>query len=114
MTVNDKVARLSNAIKGQLIESARNGETITSMADRLKLDYGVVQTYLWQEGTLPWQGAKTIITRRLRSLRTARRQDDRNQLVDEVLEQVDYLYYVARRQQQQLDKIKSSVSTSKG
>lgn len=106
MTVNQKVAALPNSIKKQLIQLAYDGESITSMADRFKLDYGVVQTHLWQSGTLPWRGAKVIIARRLRSLRSATKRDERDRLVNEIAEQVDYLYYAARQLGDQLARVK--------
>lgn len=109
ITVNDKVAALPEDVKKQLVQAALDGESITEMAERLKVEYSVVQAYLWQEGTLPWRGAKTIISRRLRSLRSARRQSDRDDLVDDVKERVDYLYYAARQLQAQLDKVKKSL-----
>ena len=80
------------------------------IAKRQKLDYGVVQALLWEQGTLPWQGSKAIITRRLRSLRTATRQEQRAELVDDVQEHVDYLYYAARQLQAQLDKVKRTIA----
>ena len=77
------------------------------MAGRLGLDYKVIQTYLWQSGTLPWQGAKSIITRRLRSVKSARKQADRDRLVEDTKEQVDYLCYAAKELQTRWDKVKS-------
>ena len=77
------------------------------MAGKLGLDYKVIQTYLWQSGTLPWQGAKGIITRGLRSIKSARKQADRDRLVEYIKEQVDYLYYAAKELQTRSDKVKS-------
>ena len=58
----------------------KGDESITDMAGKLGLDYKVIQTYLWQSGTLPWQGVKSIITRRVRSVKTPRKQVDRHRL----------------------------------
>ena len=77
------------------------------MAGKLGLDYKVIQTYLWQSGTLPWQGAKSIITRRLRSVKSSRKQADRDRLVEDIKEQVDYLYYAAKELQTRWDKVES-------
>ena len=77
------------------------------MAGKLGLDYKVIQTYLWQSGTLPWQGVKSIITRRLRSVKSSRKQADRDRLVEDIKEQVDYLYYAAKELQTRWDKVKS-------
>ena len=86
---------------------AKGGESITDMAGKLGLGYKVIQTYLWQSGTLPWQGAKSIITRRLRSVKSARKQADRDRLVEDTKEQVDYLYYAAKELQIRWVKVKS-------
>ena len=88
-------------------DGAKGGASITDMAGRLGLDYKVIQTYLWQSGTLPWQGAKSIITRRLRSVKSARKQADRDRLVEDTKEQVDYSYYAAKELQTRWVKVKS-------
>lgn len=80
------------------------------MSERLDVDYYVVQTLLWDSGTLPWQGAKNVITRRLKSLKTASRGADRVRLADELQEQVDYLYYAAKNLKKQLDNVKASIN----
>lgn len=105
--MKQRVEAISNKKREQLIQAARDGESITSMSNRLEADYAVVQALLWRSGTLPWQGAKAIITRRLRSLRSATRRSDRDRLVDDVIEQVDYLYFAARELQTRWDKVKS-------
>ena len=109
VTVSDRIAALPQGVKRQFVQAALDGDSITNMSERFRLEYAVVQAYLWQEGTLPWQGAKTIISRRLRSLRSATRRPDRDRLVDEIAEQVDYLYYAARQLHAQLEKVKKSL-----
>jgi len=79
--INDKVNALSSDVRQKLIDGAVAGESITEMSKRLGVEFMVAQRWLWRSRTLPWQGAKNIITRRLRSLRTARRQTDRDRLV---------------------------------
>ena len=110
VTVADKVAALPEDLRQRISQMAREGASIVEIAKRHKLDYAVVQTLLWQQGTLPWQGSKAIITRRLRSLRAATRRERRAQLVDEVRQQVDYLYYAARQLQAQLDRAKRAIA----
>ena len=85
----------------------KGDESITDMAGKLGLDYKVILTYLWQSGALPWQGAKSIITRRLRSVKSSRKQADRHRLVEDIKEQVDYLYYAAKELQTRWDKVES-------
>jgi hypothetical protein len=109
ITLRDQAANLPAKTRDELIESASNGESITSMVERLGVGYDVVQTLLWDEGTLPWQGAKSVISRRLKSLRAASRRADRDRLADELGEQVDYLYYAARNLKAQLDKVKALI-----
>ena len=111
-TINDKVNGLSDELRQELIDGAMAGESITAMSKRLNVEYSVAQRLLWQSGTLPWQGAKTIIGRRLRSLRAAGRRPDRDRLVDELAEQVDYIHYAARNLQNQLAKVKTLVEDS--
>ena len=108
-TLREKVAKLPNVKRDELISAASYGESITSMSERLGVEYEVVQTLLWDEGTLPWQGAKSIISRRLRSLKGASRRADCERLADELQEQVNYLYYAAKNLKQQLDKVKALI-----
>lgn len=111
-SINAKVKTLSADVRQKLIDGAVAGKSITEMSKLLNVEYSVAQRLLWQSGTLPWQGAKTIIGRRLRSLRAATKRRDRDRLAKEVTEQVDYLYTAARRQQDQLDKVKNLVADS--
>ena len=109
ITISEKVQAIPEPKKQQIRELIGAGKSIVDICERLKLDYPVVQTFLWQEGTLPWQGAKRIITLRLRQLRRATKREDRERLVDEIREQVDYLYYAARHLSSQLEKVKRSL-----
>ena len=109
ITVNDRVNALSDEVRQELIDGAIAGKSITEMSTRFNVEYHVVQRLLWQSGTLPWRGAKTIISKRLVSLRAATKRDDRDRLVGELAEQVDYLYYAARHLQDQFDKVKKLV-----
>lgn len=109
-TVRDKVAALPEGQKQQISQMAREGASIVEIVGRYKLEYNVVNTLLWEQGTLPWQGSKTIITRRLRSLRTAGRRELRAELIEDVQRQVDYLYYAGRQLQAQLDKVKKTIA----
>jgi len=108
-TTASKGSALSKAQKTRIVEMARSGKSIVEISKKSGLDYPVVQTCLWQAGTLPWQGAKTVISRRLRSLRSATRRERRDALVEEVAQQVNYLYYAARQLQSRLEKVKRTV-----
>ncbi len=109
-TVRDRVAALPARRRQAISQMARRGRSIVEIASRYKLDYGVVQALLWEQETLPWQGSKAIITRRLNSLKTATRQERRAELIKDVEEQVDYLYYAAKESQARLDKIKKTIT----
>ena len=55
LTIQGKVSKLAKATHDELIEAASNGESITSMSEKLGVEMKVVQRLLWDEGTLPWQ-----------------------------------------------------------
>lgn len=109
ITLSEKVKAIPEPKKQQIRELIGTGKSIVDICRRLNLDYPVVQTFLWQEGTLPWQGAKTIITRRLKKSISATKREDRELLADEIGVQVDYLYYVAKQLSNQLEKVKRSL-----
>ena len=109
-SVQSRIASLSTQQRKRISKMAVSGSSIGEIAKRYQLDYGVVQSVLWEEGTLPWQGAKSLITRRLRSLGGAGKTKDRAALIKDIQEQVDYIYYAARRLQAQRDSVKKIVS----
>ncbi len=109
-TVREKVAALPEGRKRRISQMAREGASIVEIARRYKLDWGVVRALLWEQGVRPWRGSKTIITLRLRSLGTAGRQERRAELIKDVQQEVDYLYYAARRLQTQLDRAKKTIT----
>jgi hypothetical protein len=108
-TANQQAEELSDNTKLKLRDWALAGKTIVYMVEKTGIAYPVIQTYLWQSGNLPWKGAKNIIARRLRSLSTATRRQSREDLVDDIRGQVDYLYYAACHLRDQLDKVKKSL-----
>ena len=85
LTIKQKVDRLPGPVKERLSQGAQDGKSISEMTDELDLEYSVAQAFLWQVGTLPWQGAKSIISKRLKSLRTATKREDRERLAREAL-----------------------------
>ncbi len=109
-SVQSRVASLPKAQKTRISRMALSGRSIVEIAERHKLDFGVVQAVLWEQGTLTLQGSKSLISRRLRSLRAATRQEDRAALVRDVQAQVDYIYYAAKRLQAQREKVRKTVS----
>lgn len=111
-TLNQKVDALPNDTKEQIRGKIGRGESISSISDDLGQEYAVVQTFCWREGILPWTGAKNYVTRRLNRLGQTRRQSDREQLVNEIREKVDYIYYAAKELTRQKEKVKKSLELS--
>ena len=111
-TVNQKVDALADDTREQIRDKIGRGESISSISEELDQEYGVVARFCWREGILPWGGAKKYITLRLNKLKQARRQTDRELLAQEIREQVDYLYYVARQLALQKEKAKKSLEIS--
>ena len=109
LTVNQKVDMLSRDTKEQIKNRIGQGDSIGSICDRLKLEYAVVQQFCWREGKLPWRGAKSYIARRLRKFKHATQQAVREQLAQEIGEQVDYIYYAAKELALQREKAKKSL-----
>ena len=109
-SVQSRVANLPKAQKNRISRMALSGRSIVEIAEKHKLDFGVVQSVLWEQGTLTLQGSKSLISRRLRSLRAAGRQEDRATLVRDVQAQVDYIYYAAKQLQAQREKVRKTVS----
>lgn len=109
VTISEKAKAIPEPKKQQIRELISTGKSIVDICSKLKLDYPVVQTFLWEEGTLPWQGAKRIISLRLRQLRAATKREDRERLTDDVHEQVDYLYYAAKQLSSQIEMIRKSL-----
>ena len=109
VTINQKVRGIQEPKKQQIRELIATGKSIVDICRKVKLDYPVVQMFLWEEGTLPWQGAKRVISLRLRQLRGAAKREDRQRLADEIREQVDYLYYAAKHLSSRMEIIKRSL-----
>jgi len=108
-TLNQKVDVLPNGTKEQIRGKIGRGESISGISEGLGQEYVVVQSFCWREGILPWTGAKNYVTRRLNRLRQTRRQSDREQLVNEIKEKVDYIYYAAKELTRQKEKAKKSL-----
>lgn len=108
-TVNQKVDMLPSTIQDQIRDAIGKGESIRSISDETGEEYAVIQSFCWREGILSLTGAKNYATRRLNRLVAARRQDDREQLVEEIKEKVNYIYYAARELTRQKEKAKKSL-----
>lgn len=107
-TASDKVKAIPESKKDKIRELIGTGKSIVDICEKLKLEYNVVWTFLDQDGRLPWQGAKTIITHRLKETINATKRADRERLAKEIGNQVDYLYYSAKRLSKLSEKAKKS------
>jgi len=100
---------ISQELLDQAEQLARAGKPISKIQEVLQVDYDEIWAYLNSIGAYSWIGAKSIITRRLKSLVAdtdrARRQD----LVHEAQHMVDYLYYQGVEQASVLDKVKKAL-----
>jgi len=91
-------------------QMARQGRPITKIQEKLNVgNYDELWDYLNSIGAYSWRGAKSIITRRLRSLVFATRRDRRQELADEARHMVDYLYYQGVEQARILSKVKKAL-----
>ncbi len=91
-------------------QMARQGRPITQIQEKLNVEnYDELWDYLNSVEAYSWRGAKTIITRRLRSLVFATRRERRQELAEEARHMVDYLYYQGVEQSRILAKVKKAL-----
>ena len=90
-------------------QMARAAKPISRIVDSLGVDYDEIWIYLNSIGAYSWIGAKSIITRRLKSLVAENSRARRQDLADEAHHMVDYLYYQGVRQARVLDKVKKAL-----
>jgi len=100
---------LSKELRNQAEQMARDGKPISKIQETLHVDYDEIWTYLNSIGAYSWIGAKSITTRRLKSLVTETDRSRRQELADEARHMVDYLYYQGLRQGKMLDKVKKAL-----
>jgi hypothetical protein len=100
---------LSKVQASQAGQMARDGKPITKIRDVLQLDYDIIWAYLNSVGAYSWIGAKSIVTRRLKSLVSESDRTRRQDLADDASHMVDYLYYQGVRQGKTLEKVKKAL-----
>jgi len=76
-TIPQQAAALPDSTKKHILQLVGTGKSIVYISDKLHLNYDVIQRFLWEEGRLPGQGAKSIVTRRLQKLITATKERPR-------------------------------------
>ena len=95
------------------VQMSRGGRTLTSISRELGVEWLEVFRYVREtQGTdwSTWQGAKTIITRRLKSMAVSNDPERREQLRLEVAAAVDYLYYEGKRLSTKIDRARKALS----
>ena len=90
-------------------QMARAGKPISKIVESLGVDYDDIWGYLNSIGAYSWIGAKSIITRRLKSLVAENNRPRRQDLAREARHMVNYLYYQGVEQARILDKVKKAV-----
>ena len=94
----------------QAEQMARNGTTIADIHAALGVDYWDVWEHVTSVRAYSWQGAKSIVTRRLNSLVKVSNSQKRRDLAKEAAEYVDYLYYEGKRPADTLKRVRRAVS----
>jgi len=91
-------------------QMARQGKPITKIQEKLNVEnYDELWDYLNSIGAYSWIGAKSIVTRRLKSLVVEPKRARRQELADEARHMVDYLYYQGVDQARILGKVKKAL-----
>ncbi len=93
----------------QAEQMARDGKPITKIQEILGGNYDEIWTHLNSVGAYSWIGAKSIITRRLKSLVVESDRARRQELANEAKHMVDYLYYQGVEQAGILGKVKKAL-----
>ena len=90
-------------------EMARAGKPISKIVKALQVDYDELWQYLKSIEAYSWQGAKSIVTRRLKSLATEGNQRRREELAGEAKHMADYLYDHGVAQARKIEKVKKAL-----
>ena len=81
------------------------GKTIAQISEELGVDWRLVWGHVRSR-----QGTKQIISRRLKRLINEQDQSEREQLVNEVAECVDYLYYQGKSLGSQVERARKALN----
>ena len=94
----------------QAEQMALDGTTIADIHTALGIDYWEVWEHVTSVRAYSWQGAKSIVTRRLNSLGRAGDSKKRRALAKEAGEYVDYLYCEGKRLANTLKRVRRAVN----
>ena len=75
----------------------------------LGVEWSEVASYLDADDLKSWQGAKKVITHRLKDLIKENDQSAREELAGEADKWIDYLYYAAKRMRRQVTRARKAL-----
>ena len=95
--------------KASAVQMALGGKTIAQISKELGAEWGEVSAHVRSEGALSWQGAKMSITNRLTKLKNERNKAQREKLVAEATELVNYIYYSGKELRDKIGRAHSAL-----
>jgi hypothetical protein len=103
---------LTGAMRTQIVQLAREGKSYPEIVVLVgpPADYVTVKTYCQSVGAFSWTHARHYITARLNRLRTAGRRDDRERLISEVKDMVDYLGARLKDMERRIERARSATT----
>ena len=97
--------------KAKAVQMVKQGKTIVSISRELGLEWAEVSECVHSEGALSFQGAKSRITNRLNKLRTEKDTTKREQLVDEVSNLFNYIYFSGKDMGKAIDRARIALGS---
>ena len=96
----------------QITQMIQEGKTIVHICKVLTLDWHDVQKYLHSVDKKSWQGAKSVITRRLKQLAKENDPAKREKLAAEADQWVDYLFDDGKRLADRVAKARRAINNA--
>lgn len=87
------------------------GEKLDAIAEKIggSCTWKEIQAFCWESGATSWQGSKKMISNRLKRLKTATTQSEREKLAKEIGEKADYLYYCAKEMRKRIQAVEKAL-----
>ena len=91
---------------------AREGKSIHEIGERTDsaYTYDTIQAFMWEHDCITLQGAKKAISIRTRKLIRTTKREEREALVAEIDDFVQYIYYAGKYTQRKLDNARKKMS----
>ena len=102
-----------DSMKEQIEQMVKEGKTIVDICEELDLEWKDVSKFLHSVDKKSWQGAKSVISLRLKSLSKENDPSARENLVKEADKWINYLYADGRRLSQQVDKARKAMDSAR-